>query len=204
MHKAKKTGNHAKDGEITLAYKARGGDSLAFQQIYEHHSRSLFAYIAKSLEGSLEEVEDIWQETWIAAVDSLQGYRGESRLFTWLCSIARHKIADHFRKKGRKEKLISQDCLEIISRRLDAEPLPEEFLTEKAVHLRVIETLMALPPDYREALTLRYADELSVAEVASKIRRNYKSTESLLTRARKAFQTEFTRLTADEKKDEWK
>jgi RNA polymerase sigma-70 factor (ECF subfamily) len=121
-----------------------------------------------------------------------------------LCSIARHKIADHFRKKGRKEKLISQDCHEIISRRLDAEPLPEEFLTEKAVHLRVIETLMALPPDYREALTLRYADELSVADVASKIRRNYKSTESLLTRARKAFQTEFTRLTADEKKDEWK
>jgi RNA polymerase sigma-70 factor (ECF subfamily) len=66
-------------------------------------------------------------------------------------------------------------------------PLPEEVLSQKATCLRVVEVLGQLPPDYRAALSARYADGSSVEEVARLLAKSYKATESLLSRARAAF-----------------
>jgi DNA-directed RNA polymerase specialized sigma24 family protein len=63
----------------------------------------------------------------------------------------------------------------------------------------VVEALGLLPTDYRMALIARYADERSVDEVARLLGRTYKATESLLSRARAAFQETLARL---EKKTE--
>lgn len=202
MHKTKRTGNLKYDGELALAHKAKSGDQLALQQLYELHTKPLYAFIAHHLDDPQEEVEDIWQETWMAAMHALQGFRGECSFFTWLCSIARHKIADHFRRIGRMENILTSEGFEDNTNLFDSDPIPEQTLADKALRLQVVETLMVLPVDYRVALMHRYVDELSVSEVARKMGKNYKITESLLTRARKAFQTEFLKGTAQEKKDE--
>jgi hypothetical protein len=58
----------------------------------------------------------------------------------------------------------------------------------------VAEALRTLPPDYRLALVSRYVDECSVAEVARLLGKNYKATESVLSRARAAFREAVDRL----------
>lgn len=55
----------------------------------------------------------------------------------------------------------------------------------------VVETLWTLPEDYRKALVLRYVEGLSVGQVAYRIGRSYKATESLLSRARDAFERRY-------------
>jgi len=72
--------------------------------------------------------------------------------------------------------------------------LPEEEVMRQATRIQVAEALGTLPIDYQTALVTRYADECSVDEVARLLGRTYKATESLLSRARSAFQRAMAHL----------
>jgi RNA polymerase sigma factor (sigma-70 family) len=76
---------------------------------------------------------------------------------------------------------------------MDKGPLPEELLRQNATRARVVAALTELPTDYREALIARYADSCPVAEVAQRLGRTYKATESLLSRAKAALREVLSR-----------
>ena len=186
--------------DLTLAQQVREGDEVALEAFYSRYANPLFAFIYHRLNESRSDAEDIWQDTLLAALRGLPAYRGESRLFTWLCSIARHKIVDYFRRQGRAAAEVFSDVPEDqLSALISSTSLPEEVVMRRTTHVHVVEALGLLPTDYRMALIARYADERSVDEVARLLGRTYKATESLLSRARAAFQETLARL---EKKTE--
>ncbi|HOG48906.1 MAG TPA: sigma factor-like helix-turn-helix DNA-binding protein, partial [Anaerolineae bacterium] len=74
---------------------------------------------------------------------------------------------------------------------VDAGPMPDNALLRSETKERVQETLMALPEHYRQVLVLKYAEGLPVEDIAQIMRRTFKSTESLLTRARSAFRESY-------------
>ncbi len=177
--------------DIQLAQSVVEGDEAALTVLYEHYADPLFAFIYHHLDAPRSDVEEIWSETWLAALRSIKSYRGQSRLFTWLCSLARHKIADYCRKQRRHAQIFSTVPTEVIEATMDDSPLPERILADRAVRARVVETLMALPDDYRTALVAQYANEQSVGQIAQQLGKSYKATESLLSRARAAFRAAY-------------
>ncbi len=180
-----------KSDDIVLARRAASGDRRALELLHSRYSSILHAYIAHRLNGSRDDVEDIWQETLLAAVRSLPNYDGRSRFFTWLCGIASHKVADHLRRVGRSPESVFSDLPpEQLLELVDTGPLPDDVLANREVRFSVVTALGNLPDEYRRALVMRYADECSVEEVAQAIGRGYKATESLLARARSALRTE--------------
>ncbi len=178
--------------ESQLVRRIVAGETKALEQFYEQHADSLYAYIYHSLNGAKEDAEDIWQESLLAAIRGMDAFQYQSRLFTWLCAIARRKIADHYRKMGRSVEATLPIEVEDLSELIDQAPLPEAWLQEKTTRIRVVTVLQTLPEEYRHALISRYANERSVAEVAGLLGKTYKATESLLSRARSAFQAVFT------------
>src|SRR5512145_3414588 len=86
--------------DFTLAQRVAGGDPAALSTLYERYADALFAFVYHRLDAPRSDVEEIWQETWLAALRSIQSYRGQSQLFTWLCGLAQHKVADYCRKRG--------------------------------------------------------------------------------------------------------
>ncbi len=173
--------------ETTLVERAADGDEEALAVLYERYADPLFAYIYHSLGGARQETEEVWQDTLSSAVRSLRSFRGGSRLFSWLCSIARHKIADHRRRYARLDRNLSLLPPEELTRLVDSGPLPDELVHQRAVCLRVAEILGQLPSDYRTALVARYAEGQSVEEIAQLLDKSYKAAESTLSRAREAF-----------------
>jgi RNA polymerase sigma-70 factor (ECF subfamily) len=175
-------------GDLGLARRVAEGDAQALEAMYARYADPLFAFIAGRLDGPRADAEDAWQDTWLSALRALPRYRGESRLFTWLCGIARHKVADHHRRRGQRAvaAAVEMDAVDL-SHLLDRGPLPDELLRQETVRAQVVEALALLPDDYRAALVQRYADGESVDAVAASIGRSYKATESLLARARQAF-----------------
>jgi RNA polymerase sigma-70 factor (ECF subfamily) len=174
--------------ELALARCVTSGDEDALNALYERYADPLFAFIYHRLEGARpEETEEVWQDTLSAALRSLPTYRGQSRFFTWLCSIARHKIADHCRRQSRTTLNLSLVPPEDLINLMDNGPLPDEIVRQQATCLRVVEVLGQLPLDYRTALVARYADGQSVDNVAQLLGKSYKATESVLSRAREAF-----------------
>jgi RNA polymerase sigma-70 factor, ECF subfamily len=125
--------------------------------------------------------EELTSETMLAAVDALKRDEPPASLSTaWLLGIARHKLVDYWRRLGREER----------SLRTIAAQDPEQSEDPWDIHLdgvRARETLDKLSPGHRTVLTLRYLDDLPVAEVADILDRTLHATEALLVRARVAF-----------------
>lgn len=173
--------------DLSLAERVARGDDDALTALYERYADPLFAFVYHALDGARQDAEEIWQDTLSASVRALPAYRGQSRLFSWLCSIARHKLADHFRRRARHQQNLSVLAPEELLNLIDGGPLPDEILNQRATCLGVVEVLGRLPADYRTALVARYADGHSVEEVARLLGKSYKAAESTLSRAKEAF-----------------
>lgn len=172
--------------DLTLARRTAAGDQSALAVLYERYTDSLFAFICHYMGGSRMDVEEVWQDTLFAATRSMETYGGQSRFFTWLCGIARHKIADRLRRGGQSAVVFSEVSNKQMAMLLEKEPLPEEILARRETRLRVVDALAALPDEYRMALSARYAENRSVEEVAKLLGKSYKAAESILSRARMA------------------
>lgn len=174
--------------DLNLARRAAQGDESALRTVLERCGDPLFAWLLHTTGLEREAVEDIWQAALEAGWNALAGYRGESSLFTWWCGIARRKAMDVLRRRGKADLLLEDAVWENLADDRDG---PERAVIRRAENRRVVETLMALPEDYRTALVARYAEQNSVDVVAQRLGRSYKAAESLLTRARQAFQELF-------------
>ena len=179
--------------ELALAERAARGEEEALTLLYEAHADPLFAFVYHAVDGARQDAEEIWQDTLSAALRALSTYRGQSRLFSWLCSIARHKVADHFRRRGRERQNLFLLPPEELRNLMDSGPLPDDVLNQRATRLSVAEILGELPTDYRNALVARYADGRSVEEVAQLLAKSYKAAESTLSRAKEAFRAALLR-----------
>ncbi len=176
--------------DLALAQRvAETGDEEALQALYDHYADPLFAFIFHHLDGARQEAEEVWQDTLSAALRSLRSFQGQSRFFSWLCGIARHKIADHCRSRGRVAQHLVLLPPEDLTRLMDAGPLPDEIVNDRATRLRVVAALGQLPTDYQQALVARYADGRNVQEIAQLLGKSYKAAESVLSRAREALAT---------------
>src|SRR5215218_7361264 len=79
-------------------------DDAAFESWYRRTVPRVYSYLVSRSGGDVALAEDLAQQTFIAAIDGRSRYDGRSDTVTWLCGIARHKLADHFRAIERDER----------------------------------------------------------------------------------------------------
>ena len=126
--------------------------------------------------GSVADAEDLTAETFMAAVAALRRSDPPSVTVAWLIGVARHKLVDHWRRSERERRGLAAAGL---NQRDDPW---EELLDTSAAY----SALARLPGPQRAALSLRYLDGLTVAEIADHLHRTVRGTETLLVRARAA------------------
>lgn len=130
--------------------------------------------------------EDLTAETFLAAVGQARRSAVDTVTTAWLIGIARHKLADHWRRLARQ----GGTGVSLDDDRDDQ--LPTEDPWEQVIdEHRVATVLDALGPHHRCALTLRYLDGLPVPDVAAHLDRTVHATEALLVRARVAFRAAY-------------
>lgn len=154
---------------------------------YKAYAPKLRRYLQVKLpEG---EIEEILQDTFLSAFDSLALYRGESSVYTWLLSIARHEVADFYRKRYVREVVEKTSPL---FENMVSEVMSPEFVYEKQkLEKRFFSTYKSLSKQYQDVLSYRYELSMSVKEIAERMELGLKATESLLFRARLAFRAEY-------------
>lgn len=161
------------------------GDEEALSVFYRIYAPRLERFIISRVQ-LREDADEILQDTLLSALDSLVLFSRRSKFFSWLCGIARHEIADYYRKRKIKTVVFSRfpGVLRFVSRALepDAKFMRDEY--ERRVKL----ALEKLLPHYRQVLELKYMDGLSVVEIAERMGMSFKACESALTRARRAFE----------------
>ncbi|MBN1875531.1 MAG: RNA polymerase sigma factor [Anaerolineae bacterium] len=169
--------------EVMLAQRLAQGDPDAVELLVAEYTDDLYRFVYNQVGGSQQDAEDVVQETLVAALRAIRRFRGDSKLRTWLFSIAAHKVADRRRRIKRQPQQIP--IQEVLFPLVAEDALPEQFLDKLEVRQAVRTALMQLPLHYRMALILKYVEELSVREIASVMDRSEKSIESILVRARR-------------------
>ena len=183
--------------DADMLKRLQGGDRTAMAELYDRYFDRLYSLVFSQVDRNRDIAEDIVQETFLAALKSAKGFKGRSSAYTWLCSIAYHKVADHYRRQSRERKrMVSGVDVDTVD---DAEnpgrqPQPDSLIEFAETRQVVNEALAKLPWDYRQVLILKYVEEMSVLEISQIMDRSPKSVEGLLTRSRKALQTHLSGL----------
>ena len=171
-----------------LIERIKTGNQNAFKELYQRYSDLLFAFILIRMDNNKEASTDIWQETWIIAVEKISDFSFKSTVFTWLCAIAKNKISDYYRV-NEKHRIINNE----IRKSIDIEN-EEIDMVDDVVQEDVLTVLANLSEKYRYILLSRYFENKSVEEISLAIGKSYKATESLLTRSREAFRKKFRQI----------
>lgn len=159
-------------------------DEQAFLSFVKEHEKALFAYIYRQLRDA-DLAEEIAQDVFIDFLDALRNFQYQSKLKTFLFSIAKYKVIDVMRKKKIKKVLFSALPEHIVDGL--APVFMEEQLEKKELANKIQNVINTLPHDYQVILRLKYIDGVRVKGIASRLSLTFKATESLLFRARRAF-----------------
>jgi RNA polymerase sigma-70 factor (ECF subfamily) len=150
-----------------IARGLRQRDVALLQTLVQEYQYRLVRYFIFLL-GTRDPVDDLVQETWLRVLERGGSYDGESRFEPWLFAIARNLAIDHTRKRSFFS-LDSNDDDEHEHASFSpvsnaASPFEQAARTEDA--RRVAESLQSLQPVIREALVLRFQEELSLQEIS--------------------------------------
>lgn len=174
---------------LSLVKKLRGGDIAATRLFYQQFSPKIVAYLRKKL--SPEDSQEILNDVFFEAIDSVSLLKEEEKLLPWLYTIAHNKVVDFYRKRKLVSFLLSQlPLLEIVAHEID-EP---EFQYEKdKLRDKIEQTLHTLSIKQQQVLRLHYQEDIPVKQLALRFNLSFKATESLLFRARRSFRKNYER-----------
>ena len=184
--------------------RARAGDEAAFRALTDPHRRELHVHCYRIL-GSVQDAEDLVQETLLAAWRGLADFEGRASLRSWLYRIATNRCLNALRDSGRRPSVTGADGplrAPEPTRRAEPlwlEPYPDSLLeglpdraegpsaryeTKEAVGLAFVSGLQRVPPQQRAVLVLRDVLGYRTAEVAEMLGTSEASVTSALQRAR--------------------
>lgn len=149
-----------------IARGLRRHDPDLLDHLIEQYQHRLLRYLLY-LTGNRELAEDLFQETWIKVLERGSQYDGEHNFSTWLFAVARNLSIDQLRRKktASLDSMAGEDeaPLEIA----DTTQLTAfEVVAQKELSERVQAGLIAIQPEYRETVVLRFHEGLSLDEIA--------------------------------------
>lgn len=152
------------DTDQYLIQQTLAGDTRAYGQLVTRYQDLVFTVAMRMLKVR-EEAEEVAQDSFIKAYESLEGYRGESKFSSWLYSIVYRKALDRIRKNKRSQ---TTELLESITPDQAANvehALAKLEASERQQHIRTC--IEQLPEQEAALVTFYYFEELSVKEIAA-------------------------------------
>ncbi|OGG09498.1 hypothetical protein A2154_02255 [Candidatus Gottesmanbacteria bacterium RBG_16_43_7] len=176
--------------DSVLASQILSGNRRALYLFYRTYKPQLHRYISRRV-GNSADGEEILQDSLFSFLEALRDFQGKASLKTYLYAICQRKIADYWRRRKVRHVVFSETL------HLDAliSPLltPEELYDEKALRTKIARTMDSILPRHRQLLFLKYIEDATTRQIATRLSVTVKTIESALFRARKAFAKVFVK-----------
>ena len=172
--------------------KLRRGDALAYERLVAEHSGDVYALLYR-LTTDPEEARDLTQETFLRAFQSIDRFRGDSSLKTWIYRIAINQARNRWRwwRRRRRDVTVSLDATDehrdkplAATLPSDNSPSPEQETLAHEREAQLREALQGLRRSYREAVILRDVEGFSYEEIARTLQISIGTVKSRISRGR--------------------
>lgn len=170
MQTAGSDGDSRSDETLMRAYG--DGDAQAFETLYARHKGPTYRYYLRHANGDAATAAELHQDLWLKLIGARQRYAAQARFTTWLYTLARHRMVDHWRSRGGT----GLDSLDDEETRARAEEYsvasgadPDEPLhatIDAESRQRLLAALAEVPPLQRDAFLLHVEGGLSLEEIA--------------------------------------
>lgn len=158
-----------------------------FEKIYKRFSPILYKFIAKRLRKDEHTVEEIVEETFVAAWKSYKSFKHKSSFFTWLCRIALNKIADYYHDQVHKNSRIIVPMLDSLNLIDTSNLTPEERISLDELKISVNSCLNLLPYEKRRLLWFKYWRDMTYEQIGKLLGISERAVEGRLYRAKEDF-----------------
>lgn len=145
--------------DAEIVQQVLSGKHEQYSLLVQRYQEPLIHFL-RGILGAEDEVFDCAQEAFLAAYRNLWRYSSEHTFRAWIYAIARNKAIDLIRKKKKEVPLMIDEGI------VDQHPGPEDVWLAKEQAIHVQEILEELPERYRQALYLRYQQDLSYDEIS--------------------------------------
>lgn len=159
----------------------KNGRKDVFDLLYYRHLPKVYKRVRYVIPEN--DVEDVTQDIFIAALNSLPSFRGDAKFSTWLRTLTNHKVAEFYRKRTRKQ----EPPLSPLSDASTHMTGSTSKTMEERIYLQ--RALQDLPENYKEIILLRFAEDLKFNEIAEMTNQSLEATKSLFRRAIAALRT---------------
>ncbi len=173
------------DEDLLAAYAA--GDARAFGELYERHERPVYRYFLRQ-GAAPATADDLLQETWMAVIRHAAQFEPRARFTTWLYTVARSKLVDHWR--GRDGAMLLADAAnddadeegpDWLAQVPGAESdRPDVQALSRARARAFVDAVETLPPLQREAFLLQAEGGLTLEEIAAVTQAGHETVKSRL------------------------
>ncbi|MGE5222165.1 MAG: RNA polymerase sigma factor, partial [Omnitrophica WOR_2 bacterium] len=133
---------------------------VVFEEIYRRYVKQVYRYLY-SYVGNVSEAEDLTSQVFISAWESLQHYREQGNFAAWLFRIARNRANDYYRRNSRSQQIPIEKAATLC---VEWNPIERIESEETFHHLRGL--VQKLDAEKAELLRLRFAADLSYADIA--------------------------------------
>ncbi len=182
----------ALDEDARLLVRLRTGDTEAYDEFVRAHAGSALAVARRILDNEAD-AADALQDAFLAFFQSLDGFRGDARVSTWLHRIVANAALMKLRSRRRKPERSMDDLLpryyedghRIDPRHAWTTP-PDVLLQRRETRRLVLEKISQLPENHRNVLLLRDIQGLSTAATAAQLAESEGAVKTRLHRARQA------------------
>lgn len=183
--------------DAELVEQVLNGNENAFRFLVAKHQR-LVLHVVGRIVRRQEDVEDVCQEVFIKVFRKLKRFRGDSRLSTWIATIAYNTGISHIRKQLRQnEHSYDEQPALIIAEKDDS--INQKIVEKEEVKKYLLELIEELPVNYRTVLTLFHLEEFSYKEIEQITGMPEGTIKSYLSRARKILKEKMEKLAKVEK-----
>ncbi len=154
------------ESDAQLVENCLRGDQAAWEELVRRHASRLYQLFYR-FTGNRQETEDLTQDVFLRIYQTLRSYRpAEGSFKTWLTSVGRNLLIDHYRRARHDRQTSSLDDEEApVPERASPRPGPESAARNEELGRQIDRALLELRPELREAVILRDLQELEYREI---------------------------------------
>jgi len=175
---------------ITLVREAQRGNSAAFEELVRNYDQPVLR-LAMRITGSESDAQDIYQDSFLRAYQSLPGFRFECSFYTWIHRITTNVCLDYLRKRQKQQRHASVvvspdgDETELVQYVPDGHPAsdPERSLQARELQKQIARALQQLSPRERMVFELKHFQNLRLRTVAEMLKTSEGTVKNTLFRA---------------------
>lgn len=149
------------------------GDARAFEALYARHKAATYRYFLRHAGGNADTADELHQDLWVKVIGARERYEAQAKFSTWLYTLARHRMIDHWRSRhgvtldSLEDEATVAQAEESVSLLRDGSDDPLHATIDAQTRRRLFTALADVPQLQRDAFLLHVEGGLSLEEIAS-------------------------------------